>query len=96
MIVNPDKTTISTAYMDAAGVGKIISLSQAIFEGMENKTKEICELETGKLPGDASANQTKTAFQVFGMTVYLTHSEINQSINFNFIVHWKIILLTFT
>ena len=51
VIVNPDKTTISTAYMDAAGVGKIISLSQAIFEGMENKTKEICELETGKLPG---------------------------------------------
>ena len=28
VIVNPDKTGISTAYMDAAGVGKIISISQ--------------------------------------------------------------------
>ncbi|CAD5114296.1 DgyrCDS3438 [Dimorphilus gyrociliatus] len=30
----PSKTSISTAYMDAAGVGKIITISQAVFEGM--------------------------------------------------------------
>ncbi|XP_030839369.1 voltage-dependent calcium channel subunit alpha-2/delta-3-like [Strongylocentrotus purpuratus] len=59
VIVNPDKTTISTAYMDAAGVGKIISLSQAVFEGMENKTRESCEKLTGKLPGGCECQTNK-------------------------------------
>ncbi|XP_071499643.1 voltage-dependent calcium channel subunit alpha-2/delta-3-like [Diadema antillarum] len=59
VIVNPDKTTISTAYMDAAGVGKIISLSQAVFEGMENKTKEECEGLSGKLPGGCQCHTNR-------------------------------------
>ncbi|XP_063967969.1 voltage-dependent calcium channel subunit alpha-2/delta-3-like [Lytechinus pictus] len=62
VIVNPDKTTISTAYMDAAGVGKIISLSQAVFEGMENKTRESCEKLTGKLPGGCECQTNKDCF----------------------------------
>ncbi|XP_070555607.1 voltage-dependent calcium channel subunit alpha-2/delta-2-like [Ptychodera flava] len=50
-MTNPDKTAISTAYMDAAGVGKIISISQAIFEGMPEQTKELCDSVRGKKPG---------------------------------------------
>lgn len=30
----PTKTVISNAYMDSAGVGKIITISQAVFEGL--------------------------------------------------------------
>ncbi|KAK2171035.1 hypothetical protein NP493_1112g00008 [Ridgeia piscesae] len=39
---NPSKTSISTAYMDAAGVGKIITVSQALFEGITSRTTEEC------------------------------------------------------
>lgn len=42
-VANPDKTVISTAYMDAAGVGKIITISQAVFEGMVPRTTAECE-----------------------------------------------------
>ncbi|PVD23318.1 hypothetical protein C0Q70_16586 [Pomacea canaliculata] len=38
----PHKTSISTPYMDSAGVGKIITISQAVFEGMTPKTDEEC------------------------------------------------------
>ena len=49
----PSKTSISTAYMDAAGVGKIITISQALFEGMTPRTTEECIAfaKTGPLPG---------------------------------------------
>ncbi len=47
----PSKTSISTAYMDAAGAGKIISISQAVFEGMTNRTDEMCKNITGPKPG---------------------------------------------
>lgn len=40
------KTTLSSPYLDAAGAGKIITISQAVFEGMQNVTREFCE----KLP----------------------------------------------
>ena len=48
---NPQKTSLSTAYMDAAGVGKIISISQAIFEGMTARTTEECQNMTKPWPG---------------------------------------------
>ena len=47
----PLKTTISTAYMDAAGVGKIITISQALFEGMIPRKKGECDNMTTPLPG---------------------------------------------
>ena len=52
-LANPDKTVISTAYMDAAGVGKIITISQAVFEGMTPRTEEECLniSKTGPWPG---------------------------------------------
>ncbi|XP_002735490.2 VWFA and cache domain-containing protein 1-like [Saccoglossus kowalevskii] len=50
-MTNPEKTAISTAYMDAAGVGKIISISQAIFEGMPLRTQEECDMVEGLKPG---------------------------------------------
>lgn len=37
------KTTLSSPYLDAAGAGKIITISQAVFEGMQNVTREYCE-----------------------------------------------------
>ena len=37
------KTTLSAPYLDAAGAGKIITISQAVFEGMLNVSKELCE-----------------------------------------------------
>ncbi|XP_038057398.1 voltage-dependent calcium channel subunit alpha-2/delta-3-like [Patiria miniata] len=51
VITNSDKTSISTAYMDSAGVGKIISVSQAVFEGMPTIDEEQCDLVDGKKPG---------------------------------------------
>ncbi|XP_041357381.1 VWFA and cache domain-containing protein 1-like [Gigantopelta aegis] len=39
----PHKTSISTPYMDSAGVGKINTISQAVFEGMTPKTDKECE-----------------------------------------------------
>ncbi|ESO88121.1 hypothetical protein LOTGIDRAFT_165858 [Lottia gigantea] len=48
----PHKTSISTPYMDAAGVGKINTISQAVFEGMTPKTDKECETWKGSpLPG---------------------------------------------
>ncbi|XP_050400585.1 voltage-dependent calcium channel subunit alpha-2/delta-2 [Patella vulgata] len=48
----PHKTSISTPYMDAAGVGKINTISQAVFEGMTPKTDRECEVFKGRpLPG---------------------------------------------
>ncbi|KAK2155924.1 hypothetical protein LSH36_227g06072 [Paralvinella palmiformis] len=47
----PSKTSISTAYMDAAGVGKIITISQALFEGMTPRTDDECNNLTKPLPG---------------------------------------------
>ncbi len=49
----PSKTSISTVYMDAAGVGKIISISQAVFEGMMQRSTEQClnDSTTGPWPG---------------------------------------------
>ncbi|XP_005108179.1 voltage-dependent calcium channel subunit alpha-2/delta-2 [Aplysia californica] len=38
----PHKTSVSTPYMDSAGVGKINTISQAVFEGMTPKTDEEC------------------------------------------------------
>ena len=37
--------------MDAAGVGKIITISQAVFEGMAARTDEECNNITDKKPG---------------------------------------------
>ena len=39
--------------MDAAGVGKIITISQAVFEGMTSRTTEECMnlSESGPWPG---------------------------------------------
>jgi voltage-dependent calcium channel alpha-2/delta-3 len=37
------KSTLSAPYLDAAGAGKIITISQAVFEGMLNVSKEFCE-----------------------------------------------------
>jgi voltage-dependent calcium channel alpha-2/delta-3 len=48
------KTTLSAPYLDAAGAGKIITVSQAVFEGMLNVSKEYCENQrqnkTNKIP----------------------------------------------
>ncbi|CAH1773823.1 unnamed protein product [Owenia fusiformis] len=50
---DPSKTSISTVYMDAAGVGKILTISQAVFEGMTGRTNEECRniSATGPWPG---------------------------------------------
>lgn len=47
----PWRTSISTPYMDAAGVGKIVTISQAVFEGMTPRTDEDCFNITKPLPG---------------------------------------------
>lgn len=47
----PWRTSISTPYMDAAGVGKIVTISQAVFEGMTPRTDEDCFNITQPLPG---------------------------------------------
>ena len=36
------KTTLSSPYLDAAGAGKIITISQAVFEGMQNVSISHC------------------------------------------------------
>lgn len=41
-VAAPTLTSISTPYMDAAGVGKIITISQAVFEGMTPRPEEDC------------------------------------------------------
>ena len=54
----PHKTSISTPYMDAAGVGKINTISQAVFEGMKPKSDEECLniSSTGPWPGGCKCN----------------------------------------
>lgn len=43
---------MSSPYLDAAGAGKIITISQAVFEGMQNVTKEYClSFNKTKKPG---------------------------------------------
>ena len=54
----PSKTSISTAYMDAAGVGKIITISQALFEGMTARTSEECA-KSGHGPWPGGCTCTK-------------------------------------
>ncbi|XP_074641618.1 voltage-dependent calcium channel subunit alpha-2/delta-2-like [Tubulanus polymorphus] len=52
-VAAPDKTSVSTPYMDSAGVGKIITISQAVFEGMMSRTNAECQNKSkdGRLPG---------------------------------------------
>ncbi|CAI9736897.1 Hypothetical predicted protein [Octopus vulgaris] len=52
----PHKTSISTPYMDAAGVGKIVTISQAVFEGMTPRTTEECVKMKGPKPGGCTCN----------------------------------------
>ncbi|XP_059149465.1 voltage-dependent calcium channel subunit alpha-2/delta-2-like [Physella acuta] len=47
----PHKTSVSTPYMDSAGVGKINTISQAVFEGMTPKEDKDCNITHGKLMG---------------------------------------------
>jgi len=44
--------------MDAAGVGKINTISQAVFEGMKVKSEEECRnfSQTGPWPGGCNCN----------------------------------------
>jgi hypothetical protein len=44
--------------MDAAGVGKIITISQAVFEGMTSRSDEKCSnfSTTGPWPGGCKCN----------------------------------------
>lgn len=58
---SPSKTSISTAYMDAAGVGKIITISQALFEGMMARSVEECLniSMTGPWPSGCTCNLDK-------------------------------------
>ncbi|PAA92856.1 hypothetical protein BOX15_Mlig015658g4 [Macrostomum lignano] len=48
---SPTKTSISTPYYDSAGSGKIITISQAVFEGMDNKTDGCNVTGKTKKPG---------------------------------------------
>lgn len=54
----PHQISISTPYMDAAGVGKINTISQAVFEGMKVKSEEECRnfSQTGPWPGGCKCN----------------------------------------
>jgi len=56
---SPTKTSISTAYMDSAGVGKIITISQALFEGMTPQTRDECLAvsEAGPWPGGCTCTK---------------------------------------
>ncbi|XP_064625749.1 voltage-dependent calcium channel subunit alpha-2/delta-2-like isoform X2 [Lineus longissimus] len=58
-VANPTLTSISTPYMDAAGVGKIITISQAVFEGMLGRSNEWCAESslTGPWAGGCKCNQ---------------------------------------
>lgn len=51
------KTTLSSPYLDAAGAGKIITISQAVFEGMQNISKETCDNIFHKKPGGCHCNR---------------------------------------
>lgn len=52
----PERTSISTPYMDAAGVGKIVTISQAVFEGMTPRESEECDKLVGAKPGGCKCN----------------------------------------
>ncbi|XP_055337095.1 voltage-dependent calcium channel subunit alpha-2/delta-3-like [Paramacrobiotus metropolitanus] len=57
----PRKTVISNAYMDSAGVGKIITISQAVFEGLPLKRQAEClkRNPTGPWEGGCECTQDK-------------------------------------
>ncbi|GAU99492.1 hypothetical protein RvY_10486 [Ramazzottius varieornatus] len=54
----PTKTVISNAYMDSAGVGKIITISQAVFEGIPVIRQDECLRRSphGPWPGGCECN----------------------------------------
>ncbi|GFO18775.1 voltage-dependent calcium channel subunit alpha-2/delta-2-like [Plakobranchus ocellatus] len=53
----PHKTSVSTPYMDSAGVGKVNTISQAVFEGMTHKNEEECNQTTkGPIMGGCPCN----------------------------------------
>ncbi|XP_052774120.1 voltage-dependent calcium channel subunit alpha-2/delta-3-like isoform X2 [Mya arenaria] len=70
----PHQISISTPYMDAAGVGKINTISQAVFEGMKVKTEEECSnfSLTGPWPGGCKCNVDEDCII---KVCYLSHAE---------------------
>ena len=43
-LVNPSKAAVSNAYMDANGIGKVITISEAVFQALPKVTSNIsCE-----------------------------------------------------
>ena len=39
--MNPSKTAVSNAYMDANGIGKVITISEAVFQALPQNTSDI-------------------------------------------------------
>lgn len=40
-LVNPSKTAVSNAYMDANGIGKVITISEAVFQALPKNASDI-------------------------------------------------------
>ena len=42
--MNPSKAAVSNAYMDANGIGKVITISEAVFQGLpQNESNSSCD-----------------------------------------------------
>ena len=39
--MNPSKAAVSNAYMDANGIGKVITISEAVFQGLPQNASEV-------------------------------------------------------
>lgn len=57
-LTNPNKIAISTAYLDSAGIGKVITISKAIKEGIfDISNSSLCHIQViGNLPAGCPCN----------------------------------------
>ena len=56
-VANPHLTSISTPYLDSAGAGKVLTISQAIFEGMMERNLSDCNATHDLLPGGCNCTE---------------------------------------
>ena len=56
-MVNPAKAAVSNAYMDANGIGKVITISEAVFQALPQNASNITCGGTSNLPGGCACSR---------------------------------------
>ena len=76
-LVNPAKAAVSNAYMDANGIGKVITISEAVFQALPRNTTNISCGGLENLPGGCPCTRYDDACGVEGVR-YLYRTYVTQ------------------